>query len=229
MEDKVHIWQLPEKNNTIDKSSDIMMVHDGISLKKVILNKLYEYLNQDYKIDDMVQEFEDELNKITSEYDPKYKECETFLLQYEQIVKELKEKFKTNEDNIRDLKKGQAKLELDISDIDTNYTSISNKLDILSDTLSNFKKKLNELKNQSKEDTVSIRVLNKSVNNLSDTASQLYINSGSMKDKMSNIKKNQEKDLSEREDKFIKKMENEYDKILAIVDYYHHIHDKEYK
>ena len=46
-----------------------------------------------------------------------------------------------------------------------------------------------------------------------------------MKDQMTNIRNNSEKDLSERKNQFIKRMEDEYDKILDIVDYYHHIHD----
>lgn len=226
MEDKqrIHIWQLPEKTDNIDKSNSIMMIHDSFSLKKIAAYQLYEYMNQDYKIDIIIQYFEDELNKIADTHKEYYETCEEFLINYEKIVKEFQKKFKDNEDNIRELDRRINKLSSNNMDIVNTFNTIENKFDILLETISNFKSKVSELKSQSDEDAKNIKHINQDVSNLTEIASQIYINSGSMRDQITNIRNNQEKTLDNNENTLSKKMQDEYDRILAIIDYYHHIH-----
>ena len=44
----IHIWELPEKTDNIDKANNFTIIHDGVNLKKVTLQKLYEYFNLEF-------------------------------------------------------------------------------------------------------------------------------------------------------------------------------------
>ena len=68
---KVHIWQLPEKIDDIDKLINYSIIDDG-SVKKVKIEKLYEYFNQDYKVENINNYFEESIDSINKEYNPQY-------------------------------------------------------------------------------------------------------------------------------------------------------------
>lgn len=221
---KVHIWQLPEKTTNIDKSSEYTMIHDGLALKKVSMQKLYEYFNQDYKAENLIRYFDETLISLDEEYELKYSTMELSLSEYEILVKELQEKFKVNRDNIGRLETIINQLDKDIDGL-IIFEDIENDHSILLSTLNDFSNIVNDIKNTVTNHTNDINILNDNVEVLSNTATELDNNHTILVDRVNKIKQNEETHLETSKETLIKNINDEYDKILAIIDYYHHIHD----
>lgn len=221
---KVHIWQLPEKTTNIDKSSEYTMIHDGSALKKVSMQKLYEYFNQDYKAENLIRYFDETLISSDEEYELKYSTMELSLNEYEILVKELQEKFKVNRDNIGRLETIINGLDKDINDL-IIFEDIENDYSILLSALNDFSNIVNDIKNTVTNHTNDINILNDNVEVLSNTATELDNNHTILVDRVNTIKQNEETHLETSKETLIKNINDEYDKILAIIDYYHHIHD----
>lgn len=222
---KVHIWELPEKTSNIDKSNEYTIVHDGYT-KKVKLEKLYEYFIQDDKMNNLVKYFEDYMYSLNKEYEPKYSVLEISLKDYETLVKELQDKFKVNRNNIRTLETMSIQLDNSIEDITQIFEDIDNRSVLLLSTLENFSIKIYNMTIKSRNNGRDIEKLDENISTLINDTSQLYINNGSMKDQLANIKSNTDKNIDSKKDIILKNISSEYDKILAIIDYYNHVHDK---
>ena len=221
---KVHIWQLPEKINNINKKREYAMIHDGSSLKKVTMERLYEYFNQDYKSENLIRYFDEVLNSLDQEYQLSYSTLDISLSDYENIVKELQEKFKVNRDDIRRLEVIINKLDKDISSFIV-FEDINNRCLLLISTLDNFSIKLNEMKITANKSIMETDSLNNDSSTLLNTISDLENSYISMVDKVNDIKETEESYLENSKETLLKNINDEYDKILAIVDHYHHIHD----
>lgn len=221
---KIHIWQLPEKTTNIDKDSDYTMIHDGLALKKVTMQKLYEYFNQDFKAENLIRYFNETLTSIDEEYQSKYSVLEVSLTEYGEIVKQLQEKFRINRNNISKLASLSNQLDEGINDL-IIFEDIDNDYSILLSSLNDFSTVINSIKNSVSNHTKDINTLNNSVKVLSETATDIENNNNTMTERINTIKQNQEAHLESSKETLIKNINNEYDKILAIIDYYHHIHD----
>lgn len=221
---KVHIWELPEKTNNIDKESEYTMIHDGFALKKVTMEKLYEYFNQDYKSENLIRYFDETLFSLDEEYQVKYSTLELSLSEYEKIVKELQEKFKVNRDNIRRLETLSIQLDRDIESL-IIFESIENQYSILLYDITGFIFITNDIKNTVSDITNDINTLDEQTEVLNDSIIDLENSHSDMVNEVNNIKSKEESYLENTKETLIKTINDEYDKILAIVDYYHHIHD----
>lgn len=221
---KVHIWQLSEKITNINKSSEYTMIHDGSALKKVTMQKLYEYFNQDFKAENLIRYFDETLVSLDEEYQAKYSLLEISLTKYEKLVKQLQEKFKVNRDNISKLASLSNQLDEGINDL-IIFEDIDNDYSILLSSLNNFSTVINSIKNSVSNHTKDINTLNNSVKVLSNTSTVIENNNNTMAERINSIKQNQEAYLENSKETLIKNINDEYDKILAIIDYYHHIHD----
>lgn len=219
---KIHIWKLPEKTDDIDKLNDITMIHDGLSVKKIYMNKLYDYFNQDYKINNIIEFFENELYNFNNEYNSNYKKLDEALEHYEDLVKELQNKFKDNRIEINDLQKRVNKIIVDNEDISESFISLKDKHDILSSTINNFKNKVFELNSKSLLNSDDIKDLNKIVPLLYDNINYINQSFEPITNQIDSISKYE--DLNSKKEIILKRIINEYDKILSIIDYYHHIH-----
>lgn len=221
---KVHIWQLPEKTTNIDKSSEYTIIHDGAALKKVSMQNLYEYFNQDFKSENLIRYFNETLTSLNEEYQPKYSTLELSLDEYEILVKELQEKFRVNRDNISRLSSLLNQLDKDINDL-IIFEDIENDYSILLSNLNDLSVLFNDIKNSVSNHTEDIDTLNESVTNLTDIATVLTNQNTSTLHRINQIKQRQETNIESSKETLLKNINDEYDKILAIIDYYHHIHD----
>lgn len=224
---KIHIWQLPEKDE-IDKFNDIAIVHDG-TLRKITMQKLYNYFNQDYKVESIVAHFNERLQSIEDEYNPQYELLESSLENYKITVKELQDKFKINEDNIRELDRKVNELEINIEDIDASFISLQNQCKILKDNLNNFKIRILKLKTVCDNHTKYIKMLIKNTEELKNDSEIISSNFDNMKIQIENMSKKQSENIQNKKEELITKINDEYDRILSIIDHYHHIHDIKYK
>ncbi len=223
---KVHIWQLPEKIDDIDKLINYSIIDDG-SVKKVKIEKLYEYFNQDYKVENINNYFEESMDSINKEYNPQYFSLEIALKDYEILVQELVEKFKMTRNKIRKVQTILTSSIQDTNDIEGVFEDTDNKLSILLLTLNNFSDIVLKLKTIINTNSKDIESLNDSVNKLIENTEALIEDSSNMKTKIENNKINEDVYINNRKGTLINKINSEYDKILAIIDYYHHIHDND--
>lgn len=221
---KVHIWQLPEKITNIDKDVEYTMIHDGSALKKVTLQKIYEYFNQDFKAENLIRYFDETLKSLESKYELEYSILELSLNEYEKLIKELQEKFIVNRNNIYTLNSTINQLDKDIDDL-IIFEDIENGHSVLSTTLNNLSSIINNIKTSVSNHTNDINTLNDDIEAISDTAIDLENKCDIMMEKVIDIKQNQEMYLESSKETLLKNINDEYDKILAIIDHYHHIHD----
>lgn len=224
---KIHIWQLPEKDE-IDKLNDIAIVHDG-TLRKIKMQKLYDYFNQDYKVESIVAQFNERLKSIEEEYNLQYELLKSSIENYKIVVKELQDKFKVNEDNIRKLNRQINELETNINDIDASFISLQNQCKILKDNLNNFKIRILKLKTVCDNHTEYIKMLIKNTEELKNDSEIISSNFDNMKIQIENMSKKQSENIQNKKEELITKINDEYDRILSIIDRYHHIHDIKYK
>lgn len=221
---KVHIWQLPEKITNINKSSEYTMIHDGSALKKVTMQKLYEYFNQDFKAENLIRYFDETLISLDEEYQAKYSSLELSIDEYTKLIKELQEKFKVNRDNLGRLNITINNLDQDINDL-IIFEDIENDYSLLLSTLNDFSDVVNNIKESVSNHTNGINTLNNNIESLSETAIDIENKYDAMTQKVNSIKQNEETYLERSKETLLKNINDEYDKIVAIIDYYHHIHD----
>lgn len=221
---EIHIWELPEKINNIDKLKEYMMVHDGSALMKISAEKLYKFFNQDYKIDNAEKFFNDIIESTDKEYDPKYIALTFSTDKYEEWVKELSDKFKNNKNNLIRLRMSMNEL-ININDgIDSFIKDINKRYVIFRVFVSDNLKMVNELISSDVTNSEEIKKIINDSNELLELSSQLYINSGSMKEQLSSISDYVTSDVSDKKEFLLNKINSEYDRIVSIIDYYHHIH-----
>lgn len=222
---KVHIWQLPEKTNNIDKSTSYMIINDGYT-KKILIEKLYEYFNQDYKTENTVKYFEDFIQKFDDEYRNQYPSLELSLDKYEVIVKELIKKFKTNRDNIRELETIFSSLSVDIQDIIEIFSNIKDDHSILHSIFDTLNNRNNIIKSNDFQNSKDIKELNDSILELEENADIISTNDTNIQKQVEVLKNSISNISDDKKNILLKNIESEYDKIIAIVDYYHHTHDQ---
>lgn len=222
---QVHIWELPLKNNDINKSSEFMMVHDG-ALKKIKVEDLYEYFNQDYKVKNTVEYFENFISVFNKEYEPKYIILVDSLNHYENRIRNFQEDFNSNRETIRELESGMyilgvnndgIKNSLNVSE--TNHNSILNVLDSVDIEFDRIKTGIYENRDiisDYNNETDTIIITHTDINNR-------YQN---MKVKMEFNQDELKESVLGKKNTLIQRMKDEYDKFLAIFDHYHHISDE---
>lgn len=223
----IHIWELPEKTNDINKSKDYTVIHDGVSLKKIVFEKLYDYFNQNYKVDNMEMLFETLFGKENQRYEEMYTKLDGSIDSYNEVIQNFVNKFATNRDDIRQLERDTTQIGLDIENILKSFKRISNKNIVLSDDLEMIGDSLSETSSQNKEDTTTlsdIKSLASSSNSLKDdiekTNSHISKSINTIPDQINNSVDIKSQMITEN-------INIVYDKFLAIFDYYKHIHDEE--
>lgn len=224
---KVHIWQLPEKVSDIIKEEEYTIINDGFT-KKVSMQRLYEYFNQDYKIENTERYFNETLYSINKEYEPKYVTLELSLNNYEDMVQRLVNDFKVNRDKIRDLETSFIVFNNSINNTVNIFEDLANKQSILLSTLENFQSIIFDLKSKILNHRIEIEDLKGNTNELITEVSQLYINSGNMKNQLNEIEGSINSNIQNKKETLLQNINTEYDKIISIIDHYHHIHDKKY-
>lgn len=225
---KIHIWELPEKVNNVDKSNEYAIVHDGV-LRKIKIERLYEYFNQDYKVDNIVKYFEEIMYSFNKEYDPKYITLELSITYYEKLVNELVEKFKINRNDIRRLESISSKLDIDSKELEREFDFIDEKQLVLLLNLTNFLDIVSEMNKTNSSNSKDIDDLNEEVQTLINDSedSRNFLSDSTIR--INDINNHINEDASNKKETLLKNINDEYDKIVKIVDYYHHIHDKEIK
>ena len=126
----VHIWQLPIKDNNINKQNDYSVVH-STNTKKIKMQKLYEYFNQDDKIESVSENIQSILTDKDEEYDLVYKTFQLSLNEYENTISELQDRFVVNRNNIRNLESMSSYIDINnnnvittLEDADSKYYNI---------------------------------------------------------------------------------------------------------
>lgn len=222
---QIHIWQLSEKTDKLDSENDIMMVHDRYALKKTSIKKLFEYFNQDYKVDSTIAYFDKQMKDIDDKYLVSYGVVETSQDQYESTSEELSNKFMVIKENIHEIEVSMNKMYSVIVSIEKGLPTLENResdlfeaLWTLSSNLVNLEERLDSVLNTLNEyDSLLDEKTNEYIQLESDTNS-VYTKIEEITEHINSNKNNKTHEI-------IQKINSEYDKILAILDYYHHIHE----
>ena len=222
---KVHVWELPEKTNEIDESNEYIMIHDGMALKKTTIKKLYEYLGQDYKIQNIIKYFETLMETENKNYDLLYSGLENSLDSYSKIIKELEDGFTINRDNIRRLETQTNQRDQDAITLTDSFKSIGNKQTVYSNEVSEFKEEVNNIFTESADISSKRDEFNSSVNDINNIITEVISNNEYITQTIDKIPDNIDNNILTHGEALTKKLNDEYDKIVAIIDYYHHIHE----
>ena len=224
---QVHIYELPEKTDNIDKVNDYTIIHDGIELKKISIEKLYEYFNQDYKIDNTVLFFETLMSNENKRYEKMYDKLELSIEEYKDIIVKFIEKFLTNRGKLRELETNINKKDFEIEDITKSFEIIGQKHSTLSGEFELLSMRTSLIETADMSCSISISELNDSVDTINIDKTEIENNNEYISSSVKNVSKEIDTDVKEKAELLTENINNEYDKILAILDYYHHIHDEE--
>lgn len=223
---QLHIWQLEEKTDSVDRDKDVIMVHDKYALKKASLKKLFEYLNQDYKIESTIAFFDNQMKIFDDKYYIYYALLEVSLNEYDKILEDLESKFTLVRDKIREVETNMNIMYKTIITIDNNLKLSDNKHSILFDTLNSFNSIINDLDKRLDSANRTLNEYENTISEVSDEYIALHDDSIIIESKIETIKESIKLSSSTKTNELLHKIYSEYDKVLSILDYYHHIHDK---
>lgn len=224
---KIHIWELPEKTDSIDKDNDYTIIHDGVELKKVLIKKLYDYFNQDYKIDNTVLFFETLMNKENVKYNELYESLENSIESYYNIIQLLSENFASNRDKIRELEMLTNQMNFDIESILKSFNNKSDEYFNLDKTIRELKSMISKLKRKYENVDENITKLNNPINTIEIDKSKIKSNNSEITKSLDEISEDINSQVIEKGESLLKNINEAYDRIVSIIDYYHHIHDTE--
>lgn len=222
---QIHIWQLPEKDGTVDKSKEYAMVHDGRALKKVILEELYQYFSQQYKIDSTIEYFDSVMNSINKKYEPLYSSLELTLDEYEEIVYKLKREFTNNENNIRDLERDSNQLSAGIIDVTNNLNSIEDRRFKVFNSFNNYENATSDIKLKNIDARIRIDEINDSYNQSKENYDVLNASTQEAKIDIETVPETVDNALELTQTILLEEITQAYDKIINIIDHYHHPHE----
>lgn len=226
MEDiQIHIWEFAEKTDSVNKDEDVIMVHDNISLKKIHIGKLFDYLRQDQKINNTIAYFENRFNQLEKKYDVYYSSIEISLAVHEETVEKLIEKFENDKSDIRLIETNLGNLSNNLTEIKTDFKNIRNERNILSDTLESFSNIISSLRLSTDLDKITLTNINSRLYNVKTRCSLLNNNIDALSEQIENIKHIITDQNDDKKDEIIDIIESKYNKVLSILDYYHHIHE----
>lgn len=223
---QLHIWQLSEKTDSIDRDNDIVMIHDKYALKKTSLKNLFEYFNQNYKVESTVAYFENIINNFDEKYSVYYGNMEIELTKYEEIVDELSEKIIINENKIRSIETDINKLYSTIVAIDNNLKSVNSKEPVIFEALWRYSGNLINLSNQTTDMYNTLIDYSKHIEEAAKVYEHYKSNIENVYPEIDDIKNNINSNNNEKSKELLDLVNSEYDKILSIIDYYHHIHEQ---
>ena len=214
----VHIWQLPEKTDDVNKDTDVILIYSG-EAKKVLLNKMSEHYNQDYKADNFVEHFENNLDELDQEYELQYALLEALLDEYQITVNDFIEKFTDNRDIIRRLETESIQLDNSLIGFDT----LKKEHDTL---LTAIRSLAGDVANLRESSVQNVTNTNKVSNNIEDLEEQKDYFAGeytSINTNADEIRKTIIRNSNNKNDILLESINAKHDKILEIIQYYHHI------
>lgn len=218
----IHIWELPEKDNEIDKVNDYIIIHDKGALKKISVEKLYEYFGQDYKIENIVKYFNVLLETENKRYESLYSELETSLDSYDEIVEVLERKFAENGDDLRSLETTINKIHFDMEGISNAFKNMESKSSNISNEMKSINDNVSVLKDIDSQLNGVESKINGSLNTIKNSISTINSNSDDINDIIESLPNNIETNLNLKHKNLSKNINDEYAKIVAIIDDYHH-------
>lgn len=219
---EIHIYQLPEKTNNVNKLNTYTLIHDNHALKKVNLNLLYEFFNQDYKIENIVTYFEGKLDKYNKEYELLYESFEGSLEIFNGLIETLNQKFQLNSANLRSCINRSASIDNSIKVIETSFNDIMVKFQKLQLQLEDLSVRIYGIKTLIDKNNNSLNDIKSDHNEMVENISQLYLNYGSIKDQINHLKEISDQDIKEKKETLIQNIHKAYDDIVTIIRYYHH-------
>lgn len=222
---KIHIWELPEKTDAIDKSNDYTLIHDGKSLKKISIEKLYEYFGQDYKIENLVKYFETLLETENKKYEPLYYELESSTNSYTEIIQIFQDSFADNKNKIRDIEASLNYMNRDSNDLLDFFKILEASFIDLNDNLIVLRSDITNIESRTDIVTNDIIKLNDSVYNMNNMKDDVTSNNSSIVDSVVRISNNINTEIDNRGEELSKNINDAYDTIVSIIDKYHHIHE----
>lgn len=222
---KVHIWELPEKINDIDKSNDYGIIHDGLSLKKFKMSKLYDYFNQDYKIENTVLFFDNEMDSYNKEYTIRSNDLDKSLIEYEKIVNDFKDKFNTNRTNLRNQETILNGISSSLNNTHQFFLDINKQCKTLSSYFKDFNTEMDSIKLENKNDYNDIENVSNIVSSINESYDELENNSNDMKVQMNDTETELENNICDKKEELKKSIDDGYNKIMNIISYYHQAGD----
>ena len=219
---QVHLWELPEKTDEIDKANDYTIIHDGVELKRVAIEKLYEYFNQDYKIENTVLFFETLMSNEDKRYEELYSKLDLSIEEYKEIIKKLIEKFLSNRGKIRELETNTNQMDYEIEYLTKSFESIEAKHASLANYFNLFNEKVSYVDSNVKNHDNMISKMDTSTSTIERHKSAINSTNSYISEAVSNVSEDIDAQIYDKGEALTKSINDSYDKIVSIIDYYHH-------
>lgn len=224
MDNHIHIWELPEKLNDIDKSTEYSIVHDGAVLKKVTLEKIFEYFSQDYKMDNLTRYFNVLMTEAKRYYDDLQEELSLSLDNYNRTIEILSDKFKEDRTKFREVTTSINQTGFDVLELSNTYeyrkgilVEMSMILDSMDEEQTDREERMIVVENTVKDMKTAITEIS--------SIKDISTNISSAKTSFTGLEENINKKISEETKEFTKKIDEEYNKMVNIFKYYHYIEE----
>ena len=228
----IFIYQLPLKTTDIQKNNEFMVIRDSQETKRIKVSLLFDYFSQNSKIDKLKENIEKTLSEYDEKYVKIYEDFDSFLDIYDDVINNtdtgLIVMFSENENRINALAEDLMERGMIIGKIEYNLSDISDKTESSEKSYGEMIDLINrlifdELANSKDLSNISDKI-EEFENDTKEIEEDIIIN----KNEIENVNKSLNNDLNDKIQNITIKLNNGYDKILALIDHYHHIHDKKY-
>ena len=218
----IHIWGLPEKVNNVDKYIDITMIHDKYALKKIKLERLFEYFEQNYKIDNTVSYFETVLELWDNKYNSSYNELKSNTDLYDEIITNLHNDFTTNRNNIRRLETSTNQNNTGMKLIDDSHEDTRNSISELSKNIAILQDSLIKVNQRNSVIDLTVKDLESQSQIIEQTKNEIESDNTDILASIERISKHEEHNLRSKAEELSMNINKAYDRIVSIIDSLHH-------
>ena len=219
---KIHVWELPEKVDDID-TSEYIIIHDGYTVKKTTVEKLFKYLAQEYKVDNTIRYFDILIETENKKYDELYFTLENSIESYGEIINKLEESFTTNRNNIRTLETSMNQMKNNIDSISETFDTVDKKCNNLSIIFENIDNTVSDYEIRRNTLNSNIDKLNQSIPNIVKAKDHISSNNKHIVETADRVLSDIDTQTENNREQIISDINTVYDRVLSILDHYHHI------
>ncbi len=228
----IFIYQLPLKTTDIQKNNEFMVIRDSQETKRIKVSLLFDYFSQNSKIDKLKENIEKTLSEYDEKYVKIYEDFDSFLDIYDDVINNtdtgLIVMFSENENRINALAEDLMERGMIIGKIEYNLSDISDKTESSEKSYGEMIDLINRLIFDELADSKDLSNISDKIEEFENDTKEIEEDIIINKNEIENVNKSLNNDLNDKIQNITIKLNNGYDKILALIDHYHHIHDKKY-
>lgn len=221
--DIIHIWQLPSKDDNISKFNSYIIIHHNKITYKINVQNLFNHFIDNEKINKMRREMEAIIDTLDETYIDKYTALEHELDEQKELVELVSDDISSEYDNyITELSQSYEILKSIVQELDRDIRSTWDNYNEIREDYSRLIHETN-LVNNSDNGASLIGNINDRIINIDNDSTVLLKEYERLSDNINISCDNINEGITSKEQEFIDIMNSECDKIIDIIDHYHHI------